>query len=296
MAKTISIASTSRKAGVSVRSAKKVSQPKTAKPKVKKGEPNPNYTRHYRGGKATKTNNIKEEYPMRLNRFLALRGIATRRKADEMIQSGEVFLNGIKAKVADKVNHPNEDIEIHEMGYREKKALMYVAYYKPRGVITHTPKKNEQDIASVSGHPDLFPLGRLDKDSEGLMILTNDGRITERLLHPRFSHEKEYVVTINTPLTGQMKDALSRGIMSEGERLTIKKLEVLDPATLSIVLTEGKKHQVRRMLESIGVHVTRLVRVRIMSIHLGSLKEGVSRELKGPARKSFLRELGLPLG
>jgi 23S rRNA pseudouridine2604 synthase len=265
-------------------------------PRPKKGEPNPNYTRHYRGGKAVKTNNTKEEYPMRLNRFLALRGIATRRKADEMIQSGEVFLNGKKALVGDKVNHPDEDIEIHEMGFREKKALLYVAYYKPRGIITHTPKKNEQDITSVSGHPDLFPLGRLDKDSEGLIILTNDGRVTERLLHPRFFHEKEYVVTINTPLNGQMKDALVRGVMSEGERLTLKKLEVLDPATLSIILTEGKKHQVRRMLESVGVHVTRLVRVRIMNIHLGSLKEGASRELTGPSRKSFLRDLGLPLG
>ena len=233
---------------------------------------------------------------MRLNRFLALRGIATRRKADEMIQSGEVFLNGKKALVGDKVNHPDEDIEIHEPGFREKKAFEYVAYYKPRGIITHTPQKKEQDIAAVSGHPDLFPLGRLDKDSEGLIVLTNDGRITERLLHPRFSHEKEYVISINTPLTGQMKDSLVRGITSEGERLMLKKLTVLDPATLSIILTEGKKHQVRRMLEGVGVHVTRLVRVRIMSIHLGSLKEGESRELKGPARKSFLRELGLPNG
>ncbi|MEK9173837.1 MAG: pseudouridine synthase, partial [Patescibacteria group bacterium] len=285
-----------------VRSAKKPSQSKSSAQKVsatsprpKKGEPNPNYTRHY-GGKPAKTNNTKEEYPMRLNRFLALRGIATRRAADEMIQAGSVYLNGKKALVGDKVNHPDEDIEIHELGFREKKAFEYVAYYKPRGIITHTPQKKEQDIASISGHPDLFPLGRLDKDSEGLIILTNDGRVTERLLHPRFAHEKEYIVSINTPLTSQMKDALLRGIASEGERLMLKKLVVLDPATLSIILTEGKKHQVRRMLEGVGVHVTRLVRVRIMSIHLGSLKEGESRELKGPARKGFLRELGLPNG
>ena len=277
-------------------SAKRASQPKrsVATPKPKASGPNPNYTRHYQG-KPAKTNNTKEEYPMRLNRFLALRGIATRRAADEMIQAGSVYLNGKKASVGDKVNHADEDIEIHEAGFREKKAFVYVAYYKPRGIITHTPQKKEQDIASVSGHPDLFPLGRLDKDSEGLIVLTNDGRVTERLLHPRFSHEKEYVVYINTPLSGQMKDTLLRGIVSEGERLTLKKLTVLDPATLSIVLTEGKKHQVRRMLESVGVHVTRLVRVRIMSIHLGSLKEGESRELKGPARKGFLRELGLPV-
>jgi len=280
-----------------VPSAKRASQPKrsVATPKPKASGPNPNYTRHYRG-KPAKTNNTKEEYPMRLNRFLALRGIATRRAADEMIQAGSVYLNGKKASVGDKVNHADEDIEIHEAGFREKKAFVYVAYYKPRGIITHTPQKKEQDIASVSGHPDLFPLGRLDKDSEGLMVLTNDGRVTERLLHPRFSHEKEYVVSINTSLSGQMKDTLLRGIVSEGERLTLKNLTVLDPATLSIVLTEGKKHQVRRMLESVGVHVTRLVRVRIMSIHLGSLKEGESRELKGPARKGFLRELGLPVG
>lgn len=254
---------------------------------------NPNYKRHYRQAEPTRSNNTKEEYPMRLNRFLALRGIATRRKADEMIQSGEVFLNGKKASVGDKVNHPDEDIVIQELGFLEKKALSYVAYYKPRGVITHTPKKKEQDIAAVSGYPDLFPLGRLDKDSEGLIILTNDGRVTERLLHPRFEHEKEYVVSINTPLKNSAKDQLIRGVASEGEVLKLKKLTVLDPLTLSIVLTEGKKHQVRRMLESVDVAVTRLVRVRIMSLHLGRLKEGEARELTGDARKRFLREVGL---
>lgn len=230
---------------------------------------------------------------MRLNRFLALRGIATRRKADEMIQSGEVYLNGKKALVGDKVNHPDENIEIHELGFLEKKALLYVAYYKPRGVVTHTPQKKEKDIAAVSGYPDLFPLGRLDKDSEGLILLTNDGRVTERLLHPRFAHEKEYIVSINVPLKSAAKDQLIRGIQSEGEMLTLKKLSILDPLTLSIILTEGKKHQVRRMLEGVDVHVTRLVRVRIMSIHLGKLKEGEARELTGDSRKRFLKEIGL---
>lgn len=230
---------------------------------------------------------------MRLNRFLALRGVATRREADEMIATGRVFLNGKVAELGARVMHPDEDIEVHEGRFRENKELQYVAYYKPRGVITHTPKAGEQDIQAISGYPELFPLGRLDKDSEGLILLTNDGRITERLLHPRFEHEKEYVVSVRTPLGGRVKDLLLHGIESEGERLRAKKIEFLDPLTASIVLTEGKKHQVRRMLEAADLEVTRLVRVRIMNIHLGKLESGQARELQGPARKAFLRDLGL---
>ncbi|OGI22160.1 MAG: hypothetical protein A2808_04015 [Candidatus Moranbacteria bacterium RIFCSPHIGHO2_01_FULL_55_24] len=230
---------------------------------------------------------------MRLNRFLALRGIATRRDVDKMIESGRVYLNGQVAKLGDRVAHADENIEIHEARFRENKELRYVAYYKPRGIITHTPQAGEQDIQAVSGYPDLSPLGRLDKDSEGLIILTNDGRVTERLLHPRFEHEKEYIVSVNGKVTGRVRDTLLRGVLSEGEKLSAKKVDILDPATLSIILTEGKKHQVRRMLEAADLHVTRLVRVRIMNIHLGKLQPGQARELLGPARKSFLRDLGL---
>lgn len=269
----------------------KSDKPSVAKSAKLKGQ-SPNYKRHY-PGKPQKTNNVREDFPMRLNRFLALRGIATRRDADEMIAAGRVFLRGEVAKLGDRVEHADEDIEIHEARFRENKEFQYVAYYKPRGIITHTPKGGEQDIRAVSGYPELSPLGRLDKDSEGLMLLTNDGRVTDRLLHPRFEHEKEYIVSVAEKVTGRHRDLLLRGIDSEGEKLRAKKVDILDPMTLSVVLTEGKKHQVRRMLEGVELSVTRLVRVRIMSIHLGKLSSGQARELQGPARRSFLREIGL---
>lgn len=295
MAKAISKANTSKKKAVSVRNVERVGQQKaeskTTKPNQLKA-PSPNYKRHYRG-KPEKINNEREDFPMRLNRFLALRGIATRRDADDMIRRGQVMLNGKVALLGDKVTHPDENIEIYQEGFREQKALEYVAYYKERGIISHSPKGNEKDIKSTSPYPHLFPLGRLDKDSEGLILLTNDGRVTERLLHPRFEHEKEYIVSVTPRVTAKVKDTLLRGVLHTGERLSARKVTILDPQTLAVVLTEGKKHQVRRMLEMCDLTVTRLVRVRIMNIHLGSLKPGEARELRGPARKSFLKSLDL---
>lgn len=258
---------------------------------AKKSGPNPNYKRHYRGP-AKKVNNEHEEYPMRLSRFLAIAGRATRREADELILQGKVLVDGQKAQVGQKIDGPDHKVVIQSKK-EEQKEYQYVAYYKPRGVITHTPRKKEKDIREVSGYKDLYPLGRLDKDSEGLILLTNDGRVTDRLLHPRFAHEKEYVVSLDIPFQTKWEKVLKAGVMSEGEKLTLRKLQIIDPYTLSITLTEGKKHQVRRMLESLGVYVTRLVRVRIMNVHLGNLKEGQARELTGKAKSGFLREIGL---
>jgi 23S rRNA pseudouridine2604 synthase len=257
----------------------------------KKDGPNPNYKRHYRLG-PVKQNNTSEEYPMRVSRFLALKGKATRREADELIALGKVLVNGEKAVLGQKINGPHEKVEVRYRAIHEKE-YQYIAYYKPRGVITHTPGKKDQDIRTASGFQDLFPLGRLDKDSEGLILLTNDGRVTDRLLHPRFAHEKEYIVSLSQPFQEKYTKTLKAGVASEGEKLTLKRIEVIDPYTVSVVLTEGKKHQVRRMLESVGCYVTRLVRVRIMNVNLGNLKEGQSRELTGKAKQGFLKELGL---
>lgn len=236
------------------------------------------------------------EFPLRINRYLALRGLTTRRAADELIAAGSVLINGEKAKLGDRVASANDRVEVIKNKKQPKKEHTYVAYYKPRGVITHSPQADEKSIQDVSGFVGLFPLGRLDKASEGLIILTDDGRVTERLLHPRFAHEKEYVVTVREKAHSQAKAILEQGVESEGEMLAAKKVEAIGPHTLKIILTEGKKHQIRRMLDTLHLTVEKLVRIRVMGVHLGALKAGQARVLKGSARASFLKSLDLGEG
>jgi 23S rRNA pseudouridine2604 synthase len=231
-------------------------------------------------------------YPIRLNRFLALRGLATRRGADQLIKDGQVTLNGKRAILGDVVKTPNDKVQMQK-GATEKD-YRYVIYYKPRRIISHSPQRGEKSIEMVSGYKGCFPVGRLDKDSEGLILLTDDGRVTERLLHPRFEHEKEYLVSVKEEIRDPRKlNILTQGIIDEGEKLTAKKITLISTKTLCIVLTEGKKHEVRRMLFSLGYTVTQLTRIRIMGLHLGKLKPGEARELHGTSRKSFLKSIGL---
>jgi 23S rRNA pseudouridine2604 synthase len=234
----------------------------------------------------------KIEFPARINRYLALQGLATRRGADELIVAGLVEINGAKAQLGDRVQS-GDTVEIVRTKKHIAKVYTYVAYYKPRGIITHSPQENESSIEDISPFPELSPLGRLDKASEGLILLTDDGRVTERLLHPRFAHEKEYLVTVREKALPQMRAILEAGIESEGELLSAKKVELLGAHTLVLILTEGKKHQIRRMLDAVHLTVEKLVRTRIMGVHLGALKPGQSRVLKGSARASFLKSIDL---
>lgn len=231
-------------------------------------------------------------FPIRINRYLALRGLATRRGADVLIEGGLVKLNGKKAKLGDRVE-ASDVVEIVRDKKHKPKTFSYIAYYKPRGIITHSPQGEEQSIGDISGFPGLFPLGRLDKASEGLIVLTDDGRVTERLLHPRFAHEKEYLAIVREKVPSQVKMILENGVENEGEMLVAKKIQILGPKTLVIVLTEGKRHQIRRMLDAVHLTVEKLTRTRIMGIHLGALKPGQSRVLKGSARASFLKSIDL---
>lgn len=237
-------------------------------------------------------NNTKEDYPMRLNRFLALRGVATRRAADELIRRRAVRIDGKIAHLGDRVSHREVLVEVDERGEPEKN-FRYVAYYKPRGVVTHSSKRGERDVQEATEMPELYPVGRLDKESEGLIVLTNDGRVTERLLHPRFEHEKEYRVTVRERIEPRVVKLLLAGVMSEGDLLCAKKVEITGNHQLTIVLTQGKKHQIRRMLDGAHLTVTELVRTRIMAIHLGALRPGATRSLVGRARQAFLESLGL---
>lgn len=235
------------------------------------------------------------EFPIRLNKYLAHTGVASRREADDLISKGKVQINGLKAVMGQPVN---ENDKVSVLG--KTKAKSYYAYYKGRGVITHSPGEGETDIAmrlaKDYGLTHVNPIGRLDKDSEGLMILSNDGRITGPMLDPENNKEKEYDVLVDKPLSGMFKRSMEAGVDIEGYRTK--------PATItanpkndkrfSLVITEGKKHQIRRMCAALGFQIQSLKRTRVMNVELGKLKPNQYRKLAGQELETFLQSLNVP--
>lgn len=226
-----------------------------------------------------------------------MQSLASRREADRLIEAGKVMLNGKKAQLGDKVKK-GDKVELAQEAFKAAQASrVYIAFNKPVGIVTHSPQEGEKAIADVLQYKKtpVYPLGRLDKESHGLILLTNDGRVTERLLSPEYDHEKEYVVKVNKELTEGVLSRIARGIRLEDGELT-KPAEVLSEPfikTLRLVITEGKRHQIRRMLAALGYDVLDLRRVRIMNIELGDLAVGAHREIKGAELKEFLKALGL---
>jgi pseudouridine synthase len=228
-----------------------------------------------------------EVYPMRINKYLAHKNLCTRRAADEMISTGKVLINGRKAVLGDKVQESDEV----KVLFRTKK-YRYFAYNKPRGVITHSPGPDEKDIRQITPLVGVFPIGRLDKDSEGLIILTDDGRVTDKLLNPEYEHEKEYVVTTRESLPQNFKHRMEKGVNIEGYMTKPCTVKIMGSKKFSITLIEGKKHQIRRMCAAIGNTIAELERVRVMNIRLSGLKPGEHRELKGSELAKFLKDIG----
>lgn len=234
------------------------------------------------------------EYPMRINKFLAKKGYSTRRGADELISDGKVFINGKQAKLGDKI-FQNDKVEVKNQ--RNTKQYVYYAFHKPRGVITHSPQNDEEDIkTSISKNrkfENLFPVGRLDKDSSGLMILTNDGRITDRLLNPEYIHDKEYIVKTENKLRDSFKEHMEKGVKIEDYTTKPCTVRIINDNTFSIILTEGKKHQIRRMVSAMHNEVREIKRVRILNILLGNMKPGEIRQVTGSELKTFLGKIKL---
>ncbi len=220
------------------------------------------------------------KFPMRINKYLAWQKISTRRGADELVKAKKVFINGKLAVLGSKVN----DKDTVEVRAEKKREYLYFAYNKPLGIETATPKE-------ALAH-DIFPLGRLDKNSHGLLILTNDGRITDALLNPKYFHEKEYVVRTKEKLRSSFKQKMEAGVRiegGEGDYLTKKcKVTIINDFTFRVTLTEGKKHQIRRMCSALFQEVADLKRIRIMNIALGNLKASAHRPIVGKELETFL--------
>jgi len=227
------------------------------------------------------------EFPMRINKYLAHKNYCTRREADTLISAGKVTINGKQAQLGDKVQE-NDKVEVK---FRVKK-YRYFAYNKPRGVITHSPEEGETDIRQNIPLVGVFPVGRLDKDSNGLIILTDDGRITDKLLNPEYEHDKEYIVTTKEELPANFAAKMEKGVNIEGYHTKSATVHVMGPKKFSIMLTEGKKHQIRRMCSAVGLVVNTLQRTRIMNIRLSGLQEGQHRPILGQELATFLKSLG----
>lgn len=218
---------------------------------------------------------MEEKYPIRINKYLALKNISTRKGADKLVSEKKVFINGKLALLGSKVEK-GDKVEVRG---EEKRKYLYFAYNKPIGTETDSPKEG------------LFPIGRLDKNSHGLLILTNDGRITDRLLNPSHTHEKEYVVETREKLRSSFKQKMEAGVNIEGYQTKPCKVKIINENTFRVILTEGKKHQIRRMCSNLFQEVTDLKRERVMNIKLGNLKPGNTREIKGKELETFLQLL-----
>lgn len=234
---------------------------------------------------------MEKKFPIRINKFLAEEKHSTRRGADELISKGSVLVNGQPAKLGQMINETDK-VEVRFRAGK-KKELVYLAYNKPRGVVTHSADTGDEDINDRVPVKGVFPIGRLDKDSSGLIILTNDGRITERLLGPKYYHEKEYVVTTKQSLRKNFEEKMEAGVQIDADKTRPCEVEILGDKKFKVTLTEGKKHQIRRMCTALFQEVDTLRRVRVMNIEIGNLKEDEFRKIEGEELVAFLSSLEL---
>ncbi|MDB5224897.1 MAG: rsuA [Candidatus Adlerbacteria bacterium] len=225
---------------------------------------------------------------MRINKYLALHKYASRREADKLVEAGRVYINGAQAALGSDVKD-GDTVEVTG----EMKTYRYFAYNKPRGIITHSPQGDEQSIEDILPLKDVFPIGRLDKDSYGLIILTDDGRITDALLNPKNEHEKQYEVATLDDLPKGFKRDMERGVNIGDYTTKPCQVEILGKRSFSITLTEGKKHQIRRMCGAFGASAIELKRVRILNIAIGSLRVGSYRPIQDTELATFLKSLGM---
>lgn len=235
-----------------------------------------------------------EVYPMRINKYLAHKGLATRTGVDELIKSSKILINGRLAKLGDKVM---ETDKVEVRGVHNKK-FFYLAYNKPKGIVSTNPQGDEKDIMhtlkiDVKKYAGAFPVGRIDKESHGLMLLTNDGRITDRLLNPIYKHEKEYVVKVDRDYTPGFVRNMQNGILLDEEMTKPSIIKKINENIFSITLTEGRNRQIRRMTEKLGYTVRDLQRIRVQNINLDKLGENSFREISGEEKNEFLKGIGL---
>ena len=221
---------------------------------------------------------------VRLDKFLADAGKGTRSEVKKFIQKGQVQVNGVTAKKPElKVDPEKDAVVLSGETVGAAPEFVYYLLNKPAGCVSATEDRNDRTVMEYvpSDRKGLFPVGRLDKDSTGLILLTNDGELTDRILRGKNNHEKEYLVTVQKPLRPEIVRAMEQGVPILDTMTRPCQIIQIDSHTFRIILTQGLNRQIRRMCEYFGYKVITLKRVRVMNIHLGELKEGTWREITG---------------
>lgn len=231
------------------------------------------------------------DLPMRINKYISETGVCSRREADKWIEANRVTINGVLAEIGSTVQ-TGDVVSIDGKLIGRKREPIYIALNKPVGITSTTERHIRGNIVDFVNHPErIFPIGRLDKDSEGLILLTNDGDIVNRILRAENNHEKEYIVTVNKPINPSFKEAMAKGVRILGTKTKPCKVTSINDKVFRIILTQGLNRQIRRMCQALGYRVVKLRRIRIMNIHLDGLKTGEWRDLTPKELKILMRDL-----
>ncbi|MFA6805344.1 MAG: pseudouridine synthase [Candidatus Methanomethylophilaceae archaeon] len=231
---------------------------------------------------------------VRLNKFISEAGVASRRAADKMIDEGRVTIDGRIAFLGDRV-FPGSEVCVDGRRISREEEDIVIAFYKPAGITCTSNPDDKDNVIDYIGYPKrIYSIGRLDKDSEGLLLLTNNGELANGIMRSRAEHEKEYYVTVNRDITPEFIKGMAGGVKIFENRVTKKCfVEQTGIREFRIILKQGLNRQIRRMCEHFGYEVTRLVRVRVMNITIKGLHEGRYRNITKKEREELYRQLGI---
>lgn len=232
--------------------------------------------------------------PVRLNKFISESGICSRREADRFIEQGRVMVNGRRAKIGDQV-YPGDKVMVNGNALEPVAATehVYIVLNKPVGITSTTEESDRSNIVDFVNHTRrIFPVGRLDKDSQGLIFLTSDGDIVNKILRASNNHEKEYLVTVNKPITDEFLQGMSAGVPILGQRTKRCFIAKETPFIFRIILVQGLNRQIRRMCEHFGYDVVKLERIRIMNVKLKGLPSGDWRDLTSDELSRIFKLIG----
>lgn len=231
---------------------------------------------------------------MRLQKYMSQAGICSRRKAEEYIEAWEVLVNWEVAQIGQSIDPDIDKVELGDKAVTEQKNFVYYKIHKPRGIETTCAQSDGQSIIDIMDVPErVFPVWRLDKESTWLILMTNDGRMTNYLTHPRYEHEKEYVVEVFWPITDRQLDAMAEGMFILGSQTKQAQVKRISSWTFSIVLTEGKNRQIRRMVEKLWGKVKKLKRIRVENIHLWKMPVWEYKHLTKWEKNELFEKLGI---
>ncbi len=233
---------------------------------------------------------IEDHEEIRINKYLSDAGVCSRREADRLVEQGKILVNGAPAVMGQKIKITDEILVNGQRVSREEERIL-IAFNKPVGIECTSDLKNPDNIIRYIGYPKrIYPIGRLDKNSQGLILLTNDGSLVNRISKAANYHEKEYVVTVDKPITKDFLREMSRGVYILDQRTRPCQVEQISRHTFKIILTQGLNRQIRRMCEALGYKVQKLKRIRIMNIELGNLQKGTYRDVTDREYEELMKD------